>query len=353
MIVALAAGIVTFRRPAKPAGKLTSTGAPASPNQEENDAFELAMQLQRVQNDLPRGRLMLERALAADPHFAEALRYHAFSYVVGFLNGHSNDTSVFYRAEEELRHAAKEDPDLISLPSAFTAVYLIQGRRELAPIDTLDRMIRERPTNDTILWRAILYWLDEDTNAVKTLTTHILEREPLHGPARMFLAEALRAQGDHAGAIRELKKVLDQGPGNISAVNLLTVAYMDTGEVDAAERLVESMRPTFAANYSWRLTRGVLFAYQGKRRETLAQLDEDTLKYAGAAFPSTAFVAECYAMVGETSKAIDWLDRAVRNGDERIAWFRRNPRLAAIRDNPRFRTIIESIEERRKQRVRP
>ena len=110
VLAALVAAVAFLRPRAEPPRKLTSTGAPASPNQEANDAFELAMQLQQVQNDLPRGRVMLERALAADPHFAEALRYHAFNYVVGFLNGYSNDTSVLYRAEEELRRHLRRIP---------------------------------------------------------------------------------------------------------------------------------------------------------------------------------------------------------------------------------------------------
>jgi tetratricopeptide (TPR) repeat protein len=294
--------------------------------------------------------MMLERALAADPHFAEALRFHAFGYVVGFLNGYSNDTSLLYRAEEELRRASREDPALPSLPSAFTAVYLMQGRRELVPTDALDRMLQSHPTNDSILWRAIVSWLDENNDAVKTLTKRILDREPLFGAARMFLGETLRTEGDHASAIREQQKVLDQAPGNISAVYWLTLAYMDAGEADKAERLVESTRPSFAANYSWRLTRGLLLAQQGKRREAFEYVDEETLKFAGAAFTQTASLADFYALVGEESKAIDWLDHAVRNGDERIGWFRRNPRLSAIRDNPRFRTILESIEARRRQR---
>jgi predicted Zn-dependent protease len=355
VVAALVAAVVFLRPQAErgPARKLTSTGAPASASQDANDAFELAMQLQRVQNDLPRGREMLERALAADPHFAEALRYHAFGYVVGFLNGYSNDTSVLYRAEEELRRAAQEEPDLPSLPSAFTAVYLMQGRRELAPTDALDRMLRDRPTNDTILWRAIVYWLEENHDAVKTLTKGILERDPLFGPARMFLGEVLRTDGDLDGAIREQQKVLDQAPRNISAIHNLTIAYMDAGELAKAERLVESMRSSFAGNYAWRLTRGLLLARQDKRREALEYVDDETLKFAGAAFPHTSAVAEVYALIGEDSKAIDWLDRAVRNGDERIGWFRRDPRLKAIHDDPRFRTIIESIEARRKQRSSP
>jgi serine/threonine protein kinase len=353
VLAALVAAVVFLRQRAEPPRKLTSTGAPASSIQEANDAFELAMQLQRVQNDLPRGRLMLERAVAADPHFAEALRYHAFSYVIGFLNGYSNDTSALYRAEDELRRAAQEDPALASLPSAFTAVYVMQGRRELVPTDALDRVLQTHPTPDTILWRAIVFWLEENDDAVKTLTQQLLNRDPLFGAARMFHGDVLRTHGDYAGAIREQQKVLDQAPGNISAMNLLTLAYMDAGDLDNAERLVESRRSSFAANYVWRLTRSLVLANEGKPREAFEYMDDDTLKFAGAAFTSTSLVAEFYALVGEESKAIDWLDRAVRNGDERIGWFRRDPRLKAIQDNPRFRTIIESIEARRKQRSSP
>jgi hypothetical protein len=54
--------------------------------------------------------------------------------------------------------------------------------------------------------------------------------------------------------------------------------------------------------------------------------------------------------VGETSKGIEWLERAVRNGDERSEWFRQDPWLASIRQDPRFKPIIDSIEVRRGKR---
>ena len=79
-------------------------------------------------------------------------------------------------------------------------------------------------------------------------------------------------------------------------------------------------------------------------------MDENTLKFAGAAFPSTLEAAEFFAVLGDSSKAIDWLERAVRNGDERANWFRKDPRLASIRQDPRFQGIINSIEARRKQK---
>jgi hypothetical protein len=56
--------------------------------------------------------------------------------------------------------------------------------------------------------------------------------------------------------------------------------------------------------------------------------------------------------MGETDKALDWLDRAVRMGDGRDNWFRRDPLLASLRDHPRFQQILTSVVYRRMQRRR-
>jgi tetratricopeptide (TPR) repeat protein len=348
----LAAFLLTRGTNAPAARKLTSTGAPASVNQEANDAFELAMQFGRIQNDLPRSEQQLERALTIDPHFAEARRYFAFNKLIVLLNGYSNDTTMLYAAEQELELAKQEEPTLISLPSAFTALYLMQGRRERVPSAELDRVHKEHPRfSDTALWRAILAWLGEENGMAKDILRSTLEREPLFAPARMFLGDTLRTEGDLDGAIRELQKVLEQAPANISAVRDLAVVYIDAGNLVAARQLVESKRAEFANNYLWRSLNALLLASEGKRNEAIVAMDDGNLKFLGAAFPATLDAAEFYALVGDADKAIDWLQRAIRNGDERAQWFRRNPRLASIQNDPRFLQIVTSIEARRQGRL--
>lgn len=224
------------------------------------------------------------------------------------------------------------------------------GRRELAPIDDLDRVVQQNPMNrEAVLWRAILYWQVEDNTAVTKLISNILERDPLFAAARMFLGETMRTSGDTTGAIREQQKVLDQAPGNISAVRNLTVAYMDAGDLEKARSLLESKRLALGRNYGWRATHALLLAREGNRSEAIEAMDEDTLKYLSASL-STLDAAEFYALLGDTSKAIEWLDRAVRNGDERIDWFRRDPRLIALHGDARFRRLIDSVEAGRKRR---
>ena len=328
--------------------KRLSTGAPASANQEANEAFELAQQFQVVQNDVGRAQQVLERALELDPRFAEALSYHGLNYAILMLNGYNNDASLLYRAEEELREASRIDPDLPSLPAAYAAVYLMQGRKELIPWDRLERNLQLDPSNvNNRLWRGIALWLSGDVVGARQEFRTALDLRPLFGVARMFLSNTLREEGDVPGAIREMEKVLEQAPGNISAITSLASFYLDVGDVDRARTLLESKRAVFAGNYLWRQERALVLALEGKRQEAIQTMDEETLKFAAAAFPSTLNVAEFYAVMGDTSKALDWLGRAVRNGDERTAWFRKSPRLASLRDDARFERILASVESRR------
>jgi tetratricopeptide (TPR) repeat protein len=326
-----------------------STGGRPSANQEANEAFELGRQLTRAQNEILRGQQMYERALALDPRFASALREHAFAYVLQILNGYSNDTSLLFKAEEELRQAIQEEPSLTAIHTAFAAVYLMQGRRDLVPPELELALQQAPPTADAYIWRTIYLRLGDDNVAATEVAREMLEADPLIAPARMFLGDILRTEGDVPAAIREQKKVLEQAPGNISSIRFLALAYMDAGQLDQARSVLEAARPAFGDNYMWRQAWALLLALEGKRAEALRAMDTETLAFAGAAFVATLETAEFYAVLGDAAQAIDWLGRAVRNGDERTGWFQRNPRLANIRRDPRFQQIIDSVEARRKQ----
>jgi tetratricopeptide (TPR) repeat protein len=291
---------------------------------------------------------MYERALLLDPHFTEARRLHALNHVILLLNGYTNDTNVLYKSEEELRQVAQESPDSFSLPATQAALYMTEGRKDLVPLERLERVGQEHPLQqDTNAWRIIIKMMDEENGAAKDLAQDILKAKPLSGATRMFLGELLRTEGDSAGAIREELKVLDQAPDNISAIQFLVRAYLDHGELEKARSLLEAKQPLFANNYLWRQTWALVLAVDGKHDEALRAMDQETLKFAAAAFVATAMTADFYALLGDKERAIEWLDKAVRNGDERVRYFQRDPRLASIQKEPEFRRIVDSIEARR------
>jgi len=355
LAVLLVGGILGYRerRSRTPAGPRLTTGAPRSKNSEANEYFERAMLFIRVQNDLPQGRSMLERALQLDPHFAEARRWHAFAYVLLIISGYSNDSSLLYKAEEELRQASQDDPSVGSVHSALAAVYINQGRKELVPIE-VEKALKAKPEDpEAFIWLLNYHRLNEDNAAALALARQMIEREPLFFPPRMNLGDILRTQGDTAGAIREQVKILEQAPQNLFGVWFLSRAYMDAGELVKARGILERGRSVAPNNYLLPVAWALLLALEGKREEALKEMDDEVLKFAVASFTANLEAAEFYASVGETSKALEWLDRAVRNGDDRADWFRRDPLLANIRQQPRFQQILDSIAYRRKQWLNP
>ena len=93
-------------------------------------------------------------------------------------------------------------------------------------------------------------------------------------------------------------------------------------------------------------------ALEGKRAEAFREMDSQVQAYAAAQIFGPLRAAEFYAVMGDADKALDWLDRAVRMGDDREDWLRRDPLLASIRQHPRFQQILASVAYRRQQRSR-
>ncbi len=151
--------------------------------------------------------------------------------------------------------------------------------------------------------------------------------------------------------MREHEEVLEQDPQNSTVLLCLARAYLDAGDLPKARQTLERLRPQDARNFRVRMAKAQLHALEGKRALALKEMDEEVLKYADLQPFAALDAAEVYAVLGETGKAIEWLDRAMRKGDDRAAWLRIDPLLANVRQHPRFKQILNSMESRRQQRI--
>jgi len=235
--------------------------------------------------------------------------------------------------------------------SGLAASYFYQGRKELAFEEAKTALEIDPDDVDAANWLANYHKMNGDFAEAKRLLYGLLERDPLFFPVRMNLGDLLRVEGDLAGAVREQMKILEQDSRNIYATQKLAQALIDKNDLAGARRALEDLPPGDQQGYDVRITWALLLALEGKTEEAMKEMDDECQKYGALAIWSTSVVAEFYAIVGQPEKALDWLERAVRNGDERDAWFRRDPLLAKIRDLPRFRQILESIASRRKSRT--
>lgn len=125
---------------------------------------------------------------------------------------------------------------------------------------------------------------------------------------------------------------------------------MDGGDLVKARDTLARVRPENRRNFRVRRAWALLLTLEGKRPEALEEMDADVLKWGALVAYETSELADFFAVLGDAPKALEWLDAAMRNGDERAEWFRRDPLLVNIRHQPGFHEILASMANRRQQR---
>lgn len=325
-----------------------STGGKASPNAEANSYFEKATLFLRGQFDVPRAQDLLEKALEADPKFAEARSMYALTHLLQVEGGLSNETAWLYRAERQLQQALRDDPDCASVQAVLGALYLFQGKKELGRQlqATLERDPRQLPGR---IWQVHYYRMSGNYPAGVAMARETLRLMPVFFISQVLLGNMLHETGDMPAAVREFGGVLDQDPQNLFALRELARGHIETGDTKTAKIFLGKIRESDRRNYRVRLVWALLYAREGKRRDAQREMDAEVLKYAEVNPNVTLEAAEFYAVLGDKAKALDWLERAVRNGDERIEWFQRDPLLESIRGEDRFKNLLDSIAYRRQQ----
>jgi tetratricopeptide (TPR) repeat protein len=330
-----------------------STGGKNSSIPEANEYFEKGMMFLMHQFDLSRARAMLERSLEMDPKFAEARAWYGFTFLLEIDSGYSNDSNFLYRAEEELQRALQDEPDTARAHSSLAALYFFQGRKDLMIAEAEKALNLNSWDIDAKIWMGNYYMSIGDNTSAEALFNQILEKDPLFFPARMCMGELRRIEGEYGAAIKEHEKILELDPHNSYAIQKISQVYIDMNEPSRARQHLEGLPPSDHPSYDLNLTWALLLAREGRTNEALKKMDDETLKFAALSVWSTSAAAEFYALMGDSEQALDWLERAVRNGDERDDWFRRDPLMESLRGLPRFKKILDSIAFRRQQRSSP
>lgn len=123
-------------------------------------------------------------------------------------------------------------------------------------------------------------------------------------------AEMYRAAGDHQAAIDAYKALIDMHPGDAHVWNELAATYYDAGRwKESAAAYVESA--------------------------TMASLSRNGFYNAACA----------YALAGEEDRAFECLQKAVDAGFANPGWLETDDDLTTLRDDSRFKRLVERLRE--------
>jgi non-specific serine/threonine protein kinase len=279
------------------------------------EAYELYLRARQVLNSLRNLRMavpLLERAIELDPSFAlaHAALAEASHWLYAWAGARPEDLG---RAEAASQQALALAPDLAEVHVARGAALALTRRFEEAAAE-FGSAVRLNPQ----LWEA--YWLF----------------------GRMRFAE-----GRHDEAERLWTTAMAVRPEDYQVPILLSMIYHGSGreaEVDATlQKGIELARRQLARDpgdvRAMYLCAGAL-VQRGLVEEGLRLLDR-ALEMAGSD-PSVLYNAACvYARTTEREKALAALESCVRVGWVNRDWMARDSDLESIRDDPRFRALIE------------
>jgi serine/threonine-protein kinase len=290
---------------------------------------------------------------AAVKHFTRAIELdHEFGLAYDGLGAcHVNrvfkglgGAEDFEHAEAAFKRALAIDGNIIEARMLMVFVMLWRGEKKKAR-EEVARMQREAPSEAVVHFvKATLHRLDGEYDRALRSYDRLVHLDPAsfvvvsYNRALIFLY-----QGKYDEAMRELDRAASIEPNNplLRSVRALVMFYR--GEVDQAHA---ALRDVLSANpnlHGVRPSLGMCLSRQGQHDAALAELNED-VKRTASVDPDIAYaVASVYALENDLEQAFEWLQRSIALGNENAPWLERDPTLASLREDPRFKQLLARI----------
>jgi TolB-like protein/Tfp pilus assembly protein PilF len=296
---------------------------------------------------------------------------------------HRQERASLQEARQLLEHAIATDPGYQLAYAAAARCYIsLQLAGVLTPADSAS-LAREAAQKalalddnaDAELALAhVLFIFDRNWSGAETAYTRALTLNPSFSEARSRYSRFLAAAGRTQEAIEQASLGLQVDPLSMEMREALSMALyydkqyrraLDTVAVPASigtpspiilarihsalgdQALALSyIRDAYARSNSpaYLAEEGRIEAVAGNRARAEAVVAElRRQREAGAGYLFPGDIAFVLAALGATSEAIDWLEMAVADGSDRVLWLRVDPRVDALRSEPRFQALLRRI----------
>jgi serine/threonine-protein kinase len=288
----------------------------------------------------------LSAAVQHDPEFALA---HAWlSYVLaGVYFSFDPQRTRLEQAEHHYRTALTLDP---ASPEAHLACAWIlwspaKNFAHVEAIAELEQVLAVRPN------------LEQAHNRMSTICEHIgrlKEARIAHEYAQRSNPKTRNVNlldlysGDYARAEKTAEAYLRERPGTIFALWYHPQPPLFTGNLDLAEQRLAAALEQLPEEPLIVSLQGMLHA---RRNQTEAALEcvrkaLDFPRSLGHAHHTYYQIACVYAVLGETAKAMAWLERTVDTGFACWPFFRIDPHLESLRETPEFKRLVADLEHK-------
>jgi|GEM_PF-1510318 len=298
----------------------------------------------RVNN--PKVIALLEKAVKADPDFAEAYAELALAYVI----------RLFLYAPEEKELEAKAYLAVeraLSLKPKLPVAYLARGRLKWTPFNHFPH---EGAINDFKHALALDPNLDEAHHYLGLVFVHIglieegraefkaaIASNPSNNGAQYRLGETLF----YEGKFREARNVLETIDADFNPdlkEYQLGWAMFSSGQTEEAISRVQNYLQQHPGDRGGLLAsvQAMMFAATGNHGEAEKKIAAAQTRRGFGHFHHTEYNIACtYGLMNKTNKSVEWFEKATGDGFNCYPMFEKDRSLDSVRNDSRFREIME------------
>ncbi len=307
-----------------------------SENPDAYNRYLLGKQYGR-RNNLENSRRALaayREAIGLDPGYGAA--YAGVSLTETRVADYTLDTAAL----DQARAAAEK---AVALAPQYSGSFRARAYGRLEILDFTGALADERqamnvaPSNTSVQndYGVMLAAFGKLTEAIEA-TRKAIELDPLDDTAWGNLGEYLIASGQLPTARQALARASainpedDMHPYQLGVLDLLEGRHQE-----ALAEFRKSSDPVFHE-----MGEALVEHSLGHGRQSQQWTDKLTAKYAS---DSAYQIAEVWSWCGDKDKAIQWIERAYRQRDSGLHAVLYDPLLATLRDEPRFRNVLKSL----------
>jgi TolB-like protein/Tfp pilus assembly protein PilF len=296
----------------------------------------------RSDGGLPKAIEYFNRSIAEDPKFAPSYAALANCYIVYPLLTTVSQTAAYPKAVEASQKALALDG---SLPEAHLAA------------------------------AEVALYVNWDFTGAEKEFRRALELSPNYATAHQWYGEYLSLLGRHAEAIREDEAATQLDPASAIAHHQLGNTLQAARQYDRAMeeyRVSIQLSPNFAGNYHsimWMQRRenryvealatmrtaNRLYAPSGRDAWLVDQIEaayaaggrtgylKKEVELAAEGSRPALYMARDYAVLGDKTMALHWLERAYQQHDIEVLYINADPEFDGLRSDPRYKSLARAI----------
>jgi TolB-like protein/lipoprotein NlpI len=277
-------------------------------------------------------------AIGLDPNYALAFaqRSIALANYAGNASGPAIRES-YDKAQADARTAMALAPDLAEGHLAL-AVYFDSGALDFTQAnEAYERALALAPGNAQVLRDYGQFAVSMGrTEAGLAAARRAVVLDPLNPPTHGALGLALYFGRQYKDALAALEDTLALDPENPTAYAYRGLAYYALGDFERARGSCER-KPDDWEN-QWCLA--VSYARLGRHTDAESMLAKLNANGDAAAYQ----YATIYAQWGNTPKALEWLDAAMRLRDPGLEYLKTDPLMDPLRKEPRFQALMRELK---------